>query len=110
MDGWNRVELLALAWGNTMGSENAYNAATLDAELRSAGLEILGCSSTGRIDWKKPPSAADKKKAESVLKTHDPNALAPRETKLKALLEKRRQGKILTAQDIQDAIDLLLRT
>ena len=88
--------------------EDRYNATVLDEELRAAGLKIHGCSSTGRIDWVSPPSNADQKKADSILKAHNPIALPSRQEKLEALRQKRRQGKTLNPQDLQEAIDLML--
>jgi hypothetical protein len=89
--------------------ENRYNASVLDAELRAAGLDIVGCCSTGRIDWKQSPSPAEKKKADAILKAHDPKALSPRNARIEALRSKRKQGKALSPQEMKDAIDLFLR-
>jgi hypothetical protein len=88
--------------------ENRYNSTLLDAELRAEGLAILGCSSQGRIDWKKPPSEVERKKAEAVLKAHNPKSLPPRESKLEALRSKRRQGKALSEEEMREAIDFSL--
>ena len=85
-----------------------FDATLLDNELKAAGLHILGCASTGRIDWKKPPNAAELKKAEAVLKAHDPKALPIGEVKLEELRAKRRAGKPLSAREQQHLLDLLL--
>lgn len=88
-----------------------YHATVLDSELRAAGLDIHGCSSKGRIDWKRPPTAVEQKKADAVLKAHDPTKPGPREVqaaKLEMLRAKRRAGKALTAKEQQELLDHIL--
>lgn len=85
-----------------------YNSTVLHEDLIAAGLEIAGCTSKGRIDWKKPPSASDKAKAEAVLKAHKPTTRPSRESRLDALRTKRRAGQVLTAAEQQELMDLLL--
>ena len=86
-----------------------YNSTTLDEELRAAGLDIHGCSSKGRVDWKKPPTPAEEKKAKEILRSHDPRRLPRREARLEELKEKRRKGQALTPQEYQEVLDLLLK-
>ncbi len=90
------------------GMNDPYNATTLDGELRAAGLRIHGCSSRGRIDWVSPPTAAEEKKAEAVLKAHDKTKLPAKEARLGELREKRRSGKPLTAAEQQEMLDHLM--
>lgn len=49
-----------------------YDATSLHAELRAAGLRIHGCASDGRIDWASTPTGADLATARGVLAAHDP--------------------------------------
>lgn len=91
-----------------MDSMNKFNAEVLHRELEAAGLEIYGCSSTGRIDWKNPPTAAQRAKADAVLAAHDPAANPPRAERLGALRAKRRAGQALTVAEQQELMDLLL--
>lgn len=48
------------------------NVAKLDKELKAAGLPIVGCASTGRIDWDGEPTEAQKARAQAILAAHDP--------------------------------------
>ncbi|MBI3272285.1 MAG: hypothetical protein HYZ53_25060 [Planctomycetes bacterium] len=49
-------------------------------ELRSAGLAVVGCASTGRIDWAAPPTPAQLGTAQAVLAAHDPGRRAREES------------------------------
>ena len=85
-----------------------YNATRLDAELRAAGLDIGGCSSTGRVDWNSPPSAGDLALAAQVKAAHDPAAKTTRETSIDAIRAKRVLGQSLTSEEILAVIDHFL--
>ena len=62
-----------------------YDAARLDEELRVTGLPIVGCSSTGRIDWEvSHPTQPEAAAAKSVLDAHDPDAAQKEETARRA--------------------------
>ncbi len=50
-----------------------YNASKLMSELVAAGLPIVGCASTGRIDWQDGhPTPEEMAAADAVLAAHDP--------------------------------------
>ncbi len=50
-----------------------YNASKLDGELLLAGLPIVGCASTGRIDWEEGhPTPEEETAAAAILAAHDP--------------------------------------
>jgi hypothetical protein len=49
-----------------------YNPTKLHQELTAAGLSILGCAQTGRIDWPASPSPSETNIAQAVLAAHDP--------------------------------------
>ena len=55
-----------------MNSVPTFDSTQLDAELRAAGLSIVGCSSDGRIDWASPPTPTQLTTAQAVLVAHDP--------------------------------------
>ena len=61
-----------------------YDPYALDAELKASGLDIHGCSSTGRIDWRSPPTPAQEQQAQAVLAVHDPEKRARENAALQA--------------------------
>jgi len=85
-----------------------YNATTLDAELRAAGLEIHGCSSRGRIDWKNPPTPQEEATAAAVLTEHDKTKLSTQEAFFKNMKAKRRAGQLLTPEEQAKIMDMFL--
>ena len=87
---------------------NNYNATVLDAELRAAGLPIVGCTSEGVIEWASTPTSEQLSTSRTVMAAHDPSRLPARQAKLESLRAKRRAGTTLSTQDIQDALDVLL--
>lgn len=57
-----------------------YDATSLDAELKAAGLQINGCNSIGGIHWVGVPTAQNLTDAAAVLSAHNPTARATAET------------------------------
>ncbi len=52
---------------------DSYDAPKLTRELVAAGLPIVGCASTGRIDWQEGhPTPEEQATAEAILAAHDP--------------------------------------
>ena len=48
------------------------NVAKLDAELKSAGIPIDGCSSNGRVDFRPEATEAQRLQAEAIVAAHNP--------------------------------------
>lgn len=95
----------SLLWSSEI-VDGTYSVRTMAAGL--ADQEFWGCSWKGRIDWKKPPSASEKAKAETVLASHDPTKLLPHEGCLEALRARCRADRWLSAGEQQEILDLLL--
>ena len=74
--------------------ENKYNSTKLDAELKAAGLPIVGCSSDGRIDYSREITEQEAQLAQSILDAHDPtpDPLFTPEDKINALWQQIVEG------------------
>lgn len=55
-------------------SMNLVNPAKLHQELKAAGLPVVGVSSSGRVDYERSLTSAEKASAQAVITTHDPSA------------------------------------
>ena len=49
------------------------NPAKLHHELKAAGLPVVGVSSSGRVDYDRSLTAAEKESAQLVMEAHDPS-------------------------------------
>jgi hypothetical protein len=89
-----------------------YDPKGLHLALVAAGLEIEGCSSEGRIDWKSPPTMQQLAQAEAIKSAHDSLAREQRRiaqtARFNILRDKRRAGNVLTAAEIAEVLDLLM--
>lgn len=55
-------------------SMNLVNPAKLHQELKAAGLPVVGVSSSGRVDYERSLTSAEKASAQAVIAAHDPSA------------------------------------
>lgn len=55
-------------------SMNLVTPAKLHQELKAAGLPVVGVSSSGRIDYERSLTSAEKASAQAIIAAHDPSA------------------------------------